>query len=146
MRRFVEGEQCRHRQICLHFGETPKWERCDACDRCGVELDWLTDAEASPKLAAAAPRRRAAKPAVVHRIVDSAIRDALKEWRREMAKEMGMPPYVVMHDSTLDAICMRLPATIAELCEVPGIGEKRAERFGRRDPARSRPKVMDLQD
>ena len=25
MRRFVEGAECRHRQICLYFGETPKW-------------------------------------------------------------------------------------------------------------------------
>jgi len=25
MRRFAESGQCRHRQICLHFGETPKW-------------------------------------------------------------------------------------------------------------------------
>jgi len=128
MRRFVEGEQCRHRQICVHFGETPKWERCDACDRCAVELDWLTEAAASP--APAATRRRAAKPVVVEKDIDPAIRGALREWRRGMAKEMGMPPYVVMHDSTLDAICRRMPSTIEELFEVPGIGEKRAERFG----------------
>src|SRR5580698_2285038 len=41
MRRFVESAHCRHRQICLHFGETPAWERCDACDACGTELEWL---------------------------------------------------------------------------------------------------------
>ena len=27
IREFVESKKCRHRQICTHFGETPKWER-----------------------------------------------------------------------------------------------------------------------
>ncbi|MBZ5604236.1 MAG: RecQ family ATP-dependent DNA helicase [Acidobacteriia bacterium] len=130
MRRFVEADQCRHRQICLHFGETPKWERCDACDRCGVELDWLAARAETPEPAVAAPRRKAAKPRVIEGDIDSKAREALREWRRAMAKEMGMPPYVVMHDSTLDAICRRSPSNIEQLCEVPGIGEKRAERFG----------------
>src|SRR5665811_583677 len=28
IRGFVEGKRCRHREICLHFGETPKWQTC----------------------------------------------------------------------------------------------------------------------
>src|SRR6266403_1922550 len=35
IREFVESKRCRHRQICTHFGEVPKWEKCDACDVCG---------------------------------------------------------------------------------------------------------------
>ena len=125
MRKFVEGEQCRHRQICLHFGETPKWERCDACDRCGIGLDWLTEK----------PAEKVAAPVAVARPnvetpVNPELREALKEWRRAMAKELGMPAYIILHDSTLDSICRRAPSTIAELCEVPGIGEKKAERYG----------------
>ncbi len=42
LRRFVEQPRCRHRQICLHFGETPRWETCGACDVCGVTLEWTT--------------------------------------------------------------------------------------------------------
>src|SRR5208337_3489739 len=34
IRRFVESANCRHREICLHFGETPKWTSCEACDVC----------------------------------------------------------------------------------------------------------------
>ncbi len=133
MRRFVEADQCRHRQICLHFGETPKWERCDACDRCGVELDWLADQPAADdgrQLVDRSRPRREKKAAIPESPVNPEMRDALKTWRREMAKEIGMPPYIILHDSTLDAICRRAPKTIAELCEVPGIGEKKAERFG----------------
>src|SRR4029078_9377515 len=57
LRRFVEQPRCRHRQICLHFGETPKWETCGACDVCGVELEWTT------KKYTPAPRVKAAKAA-----------------------------------------------------------------------------------
>ena len=125
MRRFVESEECRHHQICSHFGESPKWERCAACDRCGVSLDWLGEA-AAEKPAARAPR----KTVVETELADPKMRDALKDWRRNLAKEIAMPPYVILHDSTLEAICRRAPRSIAELIEVPGIGEKKAERYG----------------
>src|SRR5437016_1727983 len=45
VRRFAESGKCRHRQICLHFGETPKWESCGMCDVCGASPDWLAGKE-----------------------------------------------------------------------------------------------------
>src|SRR5277367_2300601 len=42
IRRFVESDSCRHRQICLHFGETPKWTECGACDVCSGMPEWLS--------------------------------------------------------------------------------------------------------
>jgi ATP-dependent DNA helicase RecQ len=42
IKHFVESSDCRHRQICQHFGENPKWKSCDACDVCGSTIDWLT--------------------------------------------------------------------------------------------------------
>jgi ATP-dependent DNA helicase RecQ len=42
IRAFVDSTRCRHRQICLHFGETPKWTSCGACDVCGYEIGWLS--------------------------------------------------------------------------------------------------------
>src|SRR5213079_3382609 len=38
---FAESKHCRHRQICLHFGETPKWTKCDSCDVCSGLPEWL---------------------------------------------------------------------------------------------------------
>jgi ATP-dependent DNA helicase RecQ len=46
IKQFVESTKCRHRQICQHFGETPKWESCDACDVCGSTIGWLAEARA----------------------------------------------------------------------------------------------------
>ncbi len=134
MRRFVEGTECRHRQICLYFGETPKWERCDACDICGAEPEWLLEipepAAASP-LAAAESRKVQKKRVVEISTGDPAMRDRLREWRRALAKELSVPAYVILHDSTIDAICKQVPRTITELMDVQGIGEKKAERFGK---------------
>src|SRR5215467_5564091 len=42
IREFADGGQCRHRQICSHFGETTKWLTCNACDVCGTAPEWLT--------------------------------------------------------------------------------------------------------
>ena len=49
IRAFVDSTHCRHRQICLHFGETPKWTSCGACDVCGYEIEWLSAPVAAPK-------------------------------------------------------------------------------------------------
>ena len=127
MRRFVEGTGCRHRQICLHFGETPKWEKCDACDACGVELEWMSEAATKPLVESASSRKlaKSAQPPA-----NGKLRDALREWRRNLAKELSVPAYVILHDTTLDALCRQCPKTVAGLHEIPGIGEKKAERFG----------------
>jgi ATP-dependent DNA helicase RecQ len=49
IRAFVDSTRCRHRQICLHFGETPKWSSCGACDVCGYKIGWLSAPVAVPK-------------------------------------------------------------------------------------------------
>jgi ATP-dependent DNA helicase RecQ len=49
IRNFVDSTHCRHRQICLHFGETPKWTSCGACDVCGYGIEWLNAPVAVPK-------------------------------------------------------------------------------------------------
>ncbi len=53
IRSFVESKGCRHRQICVHFGESPKWQSCGACDVCGCEIKWLAE-----PISAARPKRR----------------------------------------------------------------------------------------
>ncbi len=49
IRRFAESKDCRHREICVHFGETPKWTTCGACDACGCESDWLVKVDQGGK-------------------------------------------------------------------------------------------------
>ena len=58
------------------------------------------------------------------------LREYLKEWRRRTALEQSVPAFVVLHDSSLDALCAKPPATLAELQEIRGIGERKAELYG----------------
>ncbi len=48
IRAFVAPGKCRHHQICAHFGESPKWKTCSACDTCSGEPAWLTEKPAAP--------------------------------------------------------------------------------------------------
>jgi ATP-dependent DNA helicase RecQ len=139
IREFVESRKCRHRQICTHFGETPKWESCDACDVCGIAAEWMTKPGRSGKTAASGKKRamqpvfsraegRGASPAAGSGAEE--LREYLREWRRAMAKEKGVPAYIVLHDSSLEEICRRQPKFFAELLEIPGIGERKAEVYG----------------
>jgi ATP-dependent DNA helicase RecQ len=154
IRNFVESKYCRHLQICRHFGETPKWKTCDACDVCGSEPEWLSaEEEIAPpqksrskrrkvdqqqlevkitaRPAPPIPRERSRAPQVnVALDIDPELREYLREWRRETAKQQNTPAFVVMHDTTLEEICRIRPRSLRELLGVSGIGERKAELYG----------------
>jgi ATP-dependent DNA helicase RecQ len=137
--RFADSFNCRHRQICLHFGETPQWDRCGTCDNCREKPEWLSKKMASVT-AVPAPRRKKAVAllpagdflplADTKREVDPELADYLREWRRNVAKENKIAAFVVMHDSTLEELCRRRPATLPQLLQVSGIGERKADLYG----------------
>jgi ATP-dependent DNA helicase RecQ len=55
---------------------------------------------------------------------------ALREWRRNIAREHAVPAYTVLHDSSLREIAQRLPDSTALLGQVTGIGATKLERYG----------------
>lgn len=61
---------------------------------------------------------------------DDAVFAALRAWRLDKARELGQPPYVIAHDSTLVAIAQARPASFEALWRVKGIGPAKADRFG----------------
>jgi ATP-dependent DNA helicase RecQ len=157
VQRFVEAKRCRHYQICMHFGETPKWQRCDMCDVCGATPEWLLgvdEAEApkrkrkraklpEPEPQAVpeprhAPERQPApapsKPAVPAAAPPPPARadllEYLREWRRRVAQRDGVPAFMVLHDSSLEDLVRKNPTNLRELLQVSGIGERKAEIYG----------------
>jgi ATP-dependent DNA helicase RecQ len=62
--------------------------------------------------------------------VDPDLRARLRTWRSNIARERGVPAYVVLHDSTIDGIVRAWPTTLDELRHVPGIGDKKLEHYG----------------
>ena len=55
--------------------------------------------------------------------------DALRAHRRELARAQGVPPYVIFHDVTLEAMAEQQPCTLDEFAALPGVGEKKLERY-----------------
>ena len=56
--------------------------------------------------------------------------DALRELRRDLAKEAGVPPYVIFHDSTLRELALRRPRNDLDLGHIAGIGVRKREVYG----------------
>jgi len=56
--------------------------------------------------------------------------ERLREWRRDRAREQGVPPYVIFHDSTLREIAASKPSTLSALSEIEGIGDTKLQRHG----------------
>ncbi len=140
VRRFVESRVCRHLQVCSHFGETPKWTTCNACDVCGSQPDWLVVRVEQPtrrrKRSAAFSAlgngmpQAAPTPEPPLSDLDHELKEYLREWRKRVSREQGLAAFVVMHDSTLDALCRMQPANLIELKRVPGMGERKIASYG----------------
>ncbi len=56
--------------------------------------------------------------------------EALRAWRAGVAREQGVPAYVVFHDATLRDIATRRPADLEALSQVSGVGTAKLERYG----------------
>ena len=61
---------------------------------------------------------------------DRPLFEALREWRAGVAKELGVPAYIVFGDATLRALAEHRPASLAALDGVSGIGAKKREAYG----------------
>ena len=57
--------------------------------------------------------------------------DALKEWRLQQSRVDEVPAYVIFANKTLDELCRARPRTVSQLLAVVGIGQAKAERYGR---------------
>jgi ATP-dependent DNA helicase RecQ len=172
IRNFVDSSRCRHQQICLHFGETPKWTKCGACDACGYKIEWL-----SAPIPARKSKRRKKRPDAGTSVgppitftrgprpgqeidltmnsqavaggsgsgwwgssgkreysgasgVDSELREYMREWRRITSKQLSMPAYIIMHDTSLDHLCQVQPRSLADIRKVSGFGERKTETYG----------------
>jgi ATP-dependent DNA helicase RecQ len=147
VRRFVDSSQCRHMQICEHFGEKAKWQSCGACDICGASPAWLAEPIAAPKrrrptavaaaAAVGASSRLTAQPATRTPAGGRAsggendqLREYLREWRRSTAREQRVAAFLIMHDTSLEELCRTQPSTLSELRCVSGFGDRKTELYG----------------
>jgi len=151
IREFVDSHDCRHRQICVHFGEKPTWKTCAACDVCGYKLKSLSPRVTVKQLPFVA--RETVAPEIVSRthskrdrrrkpassvpatrggeVLNAALYKYLREWRRNKARELGIGAFIIMHDTTLEDLCFKRPTSLAGIRDVSGFGERKTELYGR---------------
>ena len=63
---------------------------------------------------------------------DSPLFEALRSLRRSLAKDAGVPPYVIFHDSTLMEMADRRPTTREQFGTISGVGASKLERYADR--------------
>jgi ATP-dependent DNA helicase RecQ len=56
--------------------------------------------------------------------------ERLREWRAGVAREQGVPAYIVFGDATLRGIALTRPASLEQLGTISGVGEKKLESYG----------------
>jgi len=56
--------------------------------------------------------------------------EQLREWRAGVAREQGVPAYIVFGDATLRGIALTRPGSLDELATISGVGEKKLESYG----------------
>ncbi|HEX4543239.1 MAG TPA: RecQ family ATP-dependent DNA helicase [Candidatus Acidoferrum sp.] len=133
---FVNSGECRQRHICRHFGELPRWEKCGECDVCASVPGWLEEASQPQKKAhplrasVAGQSASTARASIVPDSPDAELKEYLREWRRDLSKQKGIAAFIVMHDTTLDELCLAKPSSLSELRRVSGFGEKKVELYG----------------
>jgi len=62
--------------------------------------------------------------------VDPALYSMLKDLRKKMSKHLGVPPYVIFQDPSLESMATIYPITLEELQNIPGVGQGKAKRYG----------------
>jgi ATP-dependent DNA helicase RecQ len=99
----------------------------------------LKDAQSHPQLSLARQKRPDKRAASRSRGegaswegVDHTLFDVLRAVRLEIARERGVPPYVIFHDTTLRDMARLRPHSIEDLRHVYGVGERKAADLGAR--------------
>lgn len=80
------------------------------------------------------PKKKAKKTAdrtrKADQMPDDALWQALKAKRLELAREQGVPPYIIFHDSSLMEMHAKKPKTLSEFETITGVGQSKLERYG----------------
>jgi RecQ family ATP-dependent DNA helicase len=121
---YARGDACRRAAFLTHFGDPSEPAPEGRCrDACSPPADLAAPAAG----AVAAPVARTAAPAATEPqegLTDEQRRtyDALREWRWEVAQELGWPAFRVASNRTIAGIARAAPASEAELAAVRGVG------------------------
>ncbi|MDX1278239.1 ATP-dependent DNA helicase RecQ [Oceanihabitans sediminis] len=64
-------------------------------------------------------------------VADAVLMGMLKDLRKKNAKKLGVPPFVIFQDPSLEDMSLKYPITLEELSNVHGVGEGKAKKYGK---------------
>jgi ATP-dependent DNA helicase RecQ len=134
---YAEGGECRHAEILTYYQDSQRIDHCGHCDVCAP-----SDHLRIQKPTGVVTTRSATKPATKKSskaTADSAeltadqlrIFEILKLWRKDKAKELDTPAFIIFSDKTLRDLARKHPVTMEELKGIYGMGEFKIEKFGK---------------
>lgn len=64
-------------------------------------------------------------------VVDEVLVNVLKDLRKKVAKKLGVPPFVVFQDPSLEDMALKYPITLEEMGNVHGVSDGKAKKYGK---------------
>ncbi len=138
MIRLCQGTGCIREELLRYFGQ-PAGKPCGHCSRCApprypearvIGQSERMDLDIRRRLrhlnGENAPRPDAEKAQ------EDALFERLRACRMDIARERGVPPYIICHDTSLREMAKKKPRTPEALKAVYGMGERKAADFGAR--------------
>ncbi len=123
---YAYAKFCRRAFLLRYFGEDTERRSCGSCDVCaGKKVDMAALPEVKPR------REVSVSPAADGNYSVLAAEE-LKRFRRDLSKDLGLPPYLIFNDATLYGLAAALPVTEDEFLRVKGAGPSTWEKFGAR--------------
>ncbi|SEK40097.1 ATP-dependent DNA helicase RecQ [Stigmatella aurantiaca] len=122
---YAYTKRCRRAFILGYFGQTDLETSCGNCDVC-----------TGARMSRTAPLSRPEAPAGGAANYSELAATELRRWRKALAKDLEVPPFIIFNDATLLGLAAALPTDRDSFLAVKGTGESRWERFG--------PKVVEI--
>jgi ATP-dependent DNA helicase PIF1 len=89
-----------------------------------------SELRAASTLLAETTRELGDEPVESGPIVNLGLLATLKQWRTTAAQDKRVPPYVIAHDTALEAVAMRQPRTPQQLLAISGFGPQKVAAYG----------------
>ncbi|MFE8601068.1 RecQ family ATP-dependent DNA helicase [Archangium violaceum] len=130
---YAYTKRCRRAFILQYFGQNDVEATCGNCDTCAESrLKRLKGLDRPATAPRATPTLAPGRPEGYSELAAT----ELRRWRKELARDLEVPPFIIFNDETLRGLAAALPIDRESFLTVKGTGESRWERFG--------PKVVEI--
>jgi ATP-dependent DNA helicase RecQ len=128
---YAYTQRCRRQYLLRYFGEETGQPRCGGCDVCTPPPPVrLAPVRATPPTVRKGKGAKKVAAPIEPGDYNELAATELRRFRRDLARDLEIAPFVLFNDKTLFALARALPTKREEFLAVSGASEKRWERFG----------------